>query len=345
MKVKFAIAVTVLPVVMSPDNVNGLMDYVRMADSYGIHSLGMGDSSFRLGESCTRITIMALAAQNVYVGMRPTNPWTRDPQVMAGFLANIDSITRGRAFMEIATGDTAVASIGRKAATRARLEEYVLCVRNLMANGEGTFEGRTERVVAPPRAPVRLSICAEGPKMLNLAGRLGDAVSAGMGLTPEIIKATNEMVAGGAREAGRDPNEVDIWHTARTELSEDRDASIAKLSASLSSMLHHSMQSGTEGRFIPEELEPVVKDFVGRYALDDHQAVGGANDRLLNEMGLADYAFSRWGIAGSAKDWIERIEELADAGATQLWIASRGTVEELQQNLRYLGEKIMPHFS
>lgn len=345
MKVKFAIQVTVLPTVLGREEATGLKEYVRMADSYGIHAIGMGDSCFRLGESCTRITMMALATENCYVGMRPTNPWTRDPQVMAAFLANIDSLTGGRAFMEIATGDSAVDSIGRKAATRARLEEYLLCVRSLLATGEGTFEGRRERVMGAPRGPVTLSVCAEGPKMLNLAGRIGDAVSAGMGLTPEIVSASTEMIAAGAREAGRDPAEVDIWHTCRTELSEDREASVAKLSASLGSMLHHSMRFGVDGRFVPEELQSRVREFVGRYVLDDHQSVGGANDKLLHEYGLADYAFRRWGIAGSAKDWIERIEEISDAGATQLWLASRGTIGDLQRNLRYLGENILPHFA
>lgn len=345
MKVKFAIQLTVLPVVLGPGDVNGLMEYVRMADSYGIHAIGMGDSCFRLGESCTRITIMALATKNCYVGMRPTNPWTRDPQVMAAFLANIDSLTGGRAFMEIATGDSAVASIGRKAATRARLEEYLQCVRNLLTAGEGSFEGRQERVMGAPRGPVTLSICAEGPKMMHLAGRAADAVSMGMGLTPEIIRASTELVAAGAREAGRDPGEVDLWHTCRTDLSEDRETSIARLAASLGSMLHHSMRFGVQGRFVPEELQPKVTEFVDRYVLDDHQAIGGTNDKLLNELGVAGYAFSRWGIAGNAKDWIKRIEQLADAGATQLWLSSRGTMADLQGNLRYLGENILPHFS
>jgi 5,10-methylenetetrahydromethanopterin reductase len=345
MKVKFAIQLTVLPTVLSREDANGLMEYVRMADSYGIHTIGMGDSCFRLGESSTRITTMALATRNCYVGMRPTNPWTRDPQVMAAFLANIDSLSGGHAFMEIATGDSAVASIGRKAATRARLEEYLLCVRNLLANGEGTFEGRPERVMGAPRGPVTLSVTAEGPKMLHLAGRIGDAVSMGMGLTPEIIAASTEMVAAGAREAGRDPAEVNLWHTTRTELSEDREASVAKLSASLGSMLHHSMRSGVEGRFVPEELQPRVREFVDRYYLDDHQSVGGANDKLLNSSGLADYAYSRWGIAGNAKDWIERIDEIAAGGATQLWLLNRGRMDELLVKLRYFGEKILPHFA
>jgi 5,10-methylenetetrahydromethanopterin reductase len=344
MKVRFAIQVTVLPVVMNPKSAKGLMEYVRMADSYGIHSIGMGDSSFRLGEACTRITIMALATQKAYVGWRPTNPWARDPQVTAGFLANIDELTNGHAFMEIATGDTAVASIGRKAATRARMEEYVTCVRDLLANGEGTFEGRRERVMGQPRK-VRLSICAEGPKTLALAGKIADAVSMGMGLTPEIIEASTAFVAAGARDAGRDLADVDIWHTCRTELSEDSAAAKAKLSASLGSMLHHSMRFGIDGRYIPEEYQARVKEFVDRYVLDDHQSVGGANDRLLNELDLADYAFTRWGMAGDASDWIARIEELADAGATQIWLSSRGTVEELQHNLRYFGEKILPRFA
>jgi len=125
--------------------------------------------------------------------LRPTNPLTREPQVMASFLASIDSLTNGRAFMDIASGDSAVLNIGYKIASRARIAEYITCVRDLLATGEATYRRRPQRVRwsgAAVRNRVPISICAEGPKMLELAGRIGDGVIAGTGLLPEVIADT-----------------------------------------------------------------------------------------------------------------------------------------------------------
>ena len=64
---------------------------------------------------------------------------------MASFLASIDSLTGGRAFMDIGSGDSAVLNIGYKIATRARIEDYVNCVRGLLATGKATYQKRPQR--------------------------------------------------------------------------------------------------------------------------------------------------------------------------------------------------------
>ncbi len=92
---------------------------------------------------------------------------------MASFLASIDQLTGGRAFLDIASGDSAVFNIGYPAASRARIEDYVTCVRDLLARAEATYQGRAQQVrwakeAVRPRVPI--SICAEGPKMLHLGG-------------------------------------------------------------------------------------------------------------------------------------------------------------------------------
>src|SRR4029079_9277293 len=137
--------------------------------------------------------LMALAAPRAQIGLRPSNPLTREPQIMASFLASIDTITGGRPFLDIASGDSAVFNIGYPAASRARIEDYVTCVRGLLARGEASYQGRAQRVrwaAAALRPGVPISICAEGPRMLHLGGRIGDAVIAGTGLLPEVARDT-----------------------------------------------------------------------------------------------------------------------------------------------------------
>ena len=324
------------------------LDLVRMADGYGARAIGTYDSAFLGGDAYVRATLMATAASRAAIGLRPTNPLTREPQVMASFLASLDALTGGRAFLDIASGDSAVFNVGYRAASRARIEDYVTCVRDLLARGEATYQGRKQRVrwaAEAVRRRVPISICAEGPKMLHLGGRIGDGVIAGTGLLPEVIRDTIARVHAGAREAGRDPAEVDIWFTARSSLHEDRESAIDNVKASVSSILNHSMRFGLEGKHVPPDLQSKVQAYVDNYVLYDHVLHAGENPRRMADLGLTQYAIDRFALAGTPRDWIARIEELAERGATKLWIGVSGRDLDSQLHyMRMMGEQVMARF-
>jgi alkanesulfonate monooxygenase SsuD/methylene tetrahydromethanopterin reductase-like flavin-dependent oxidoreductase (luciferase family) len=348
MKVAFGISVSPGTPLLRSEDTGKFMELVKMADGYGAHAIGTYDSAFLGGDAYVRATLLALAAPRARVGLRPTNPLTREPQVMASFLASIDSLTGGRAFMDMASGDSAVFNIGYPAASRARIEDYVTCVRDLLAKGEATYQGRPQRVrwaSTAVRAAVPIYICAEGPRMLHLGGRIGDGVIAGTGLLPEVIRDTIARVHGGAREMGRLPGDVDIWFTARSSLHEDSATGVENVKASVSSILNHSMRFGLDGKHVPPELRAAIQEYVDGYELYDHVVQAGRNPRRMAALGLTDYAIRRFALAGNVRDWIARIEELALAGATKLWIGvSGGDLDGQLHYMRILGEQIMPRF-
>jgi hypothetical protein len=66
----------------------------------------------------------------------------------------------------------------------------------------------------------------------------------------------------------------------------------------------------------------------------------------MEKLGLTDYALRRFALAGAPRDWIARIEELATAGATKLWVGlGGGDFDRQRHELRLLGEEIMPRFA
>jgi len=224
----------------------------------------------------------------------------------------------------------------------------VTCVRNLLAKGEASYQGRPQRIrwaatVTRPRVPI--SICAEGPKMLHLGGRIGDGVTVGTGLLPEVIKDSVARIHAGAREAGRSPSDVDVWFTTRTSLHEDRDTAIQLVKASVSSILNHSMRFGLDGKHLPDALRAKVQEYVDGYELYDHVQHEGRNPKRMEALGLTDYAIKRFALAGSPKDWVARIEEIAEAGARKIWVSLRATDMESQHHyMKILGSEIMSHF-
>jgi 5,10-methylenetetrahydromethanopterin reductase len=348
LKVEFGISLGSSVGLLGGADTQKFMELVKMADGYGATAIGTYDSAFLGGDAYVRASLMALAAPRAAIGLRPSNPLTREPQVMASFLASLDSLTGGRAFLDIASGDSAVFNIGYPAASRARIEDYVTCVRGLLARGEATYQGRAQRVrwakeAVRPRVPI--SICAEGPKMLHLGGRVGAGVIAGTGLLPEVVRDTIARIHAGAREAGRDPAEVDVWFTARSSLHEDREKAIENVKASVSSILNHAMRFGLEGKHVPADLRAKVQDYVDGYELYDHVLHHGRNPRRMADLGLTDYAIDRWALAGAPRDWIARIEQLAERGATKLWVGVNGADLDAQRHyLKLMGEEIMPRF-
>lgn len=348
MKVSFAVNLAPGEPLLSREDATRFSDLVKMAEDFGAEALGTYDSAFVGGDAFVRATVIAMASSKARVGLRPTNPLTREPQVMASFLASLDSLTGGRAFMDIASGDSAVLNIGYQIASRARIEDFVASVRQLIETGEARYQRRPQRVRWSPtvvRRRIPISICAEGPKMLELGGRIGDAVIAGTGLLPEIIRDTIARIHTAARAAGRDPAEVDIWFTTRTSLHEDRNKALDNVKASVSSILNHSMRQGLDNKHVPSDLRVKIQQYVDGYVLYDHVLNEGQNPRRMDELGLTDYAVRRFALAGNPRDWIARIEEIASAGATKLWVGPvGGRLDSQLHYMRILGEQIMSHF-
>jgi 5,10-methylenetetrahydromethanopterin reductase len=348
MKVSFGISLAPPTPLLRQEDTRAFMDLVTMAEDFGAEAVGTYDSAFLGGDAYVRATLLALASRRARVGLRPTNPLTREPQVMASFLASLDHLTGGRAFADIASGDSAVLNIGYKVASRARIEDYVTCLRGLLARGEATYQGRPQQVrwastAIRPRIP--LSICAEGPRMLHLGGRIGDGVIAGTGLLPQVIHDTIARIHAGAREAGRNPADVDIWFTTRSSLHEDRETAIENIKASVSSILNHSMRFGLDDKHVPADLRAKIQTYVDGYVLYDHVLHAGRNPRRMDELGLTDYAIKRFALAGNSRDWITRIEQLAGAGATKLWVGLRaGDLASQRHYLGMLGKEIMARF-
>ena len=66
---------------------------------------------------------------------------------------------------------------------------------------------------------------------------------------------------------------------------------------------------------------------------------------ILAELGLSEYGLERFALAGNAKDWIERIGQLAELGASRLWLSTEsGDLDRQIHYMKVFTEQVMPHF-
>jgi len=348
MKVRFGVMVSGGAPFPHRADLEKFAELIRIIDDCGVEMIGTYDTTFIGGDAYVRATLIAQVAKNALVGLHPTNPLTREPQIMAGFLASIDAMTEGRAFMDIASGDSAVYNIGMKAATRARIEDYVTCIRGLLANGEATYDGRPQRVrwhEETVKKNVPITFCAEGPKTLHLGGRIFNGVIAGTGVLPPVVSDTIARVRAGAESEGRNPDDVDVWFTTRSSLDEDSERAVEAIHASVSSILNHSMRFGLNNKNVPGQFRDKIQEYVDGYELYDQVLEAGRNPKRMSELGLTDYALERYALAGDVGDWIERIGSLAEVGADKIWFSTeRGDLDRQIHYMRVFAEQIRPHF-
>jgi 5,10-methylenetetrahydromethanopterin reductase len=326
-------------------SLDAFTDAVKRADRYGFARIGTGDTQWHNMECFMALTLMALNSERVEIGPRVTNPVTREPSVMASAIASLELISKGRAVLAIGRGDSSVHNIGLKPATVEETRDYILAVRELLENGHTVYRSRHNRFIWPrPEMRRRIPICvtAEGPRMLRLAGEVGDQVLIGMGLTPNIVEASLEQLHEGAKEAGRDPTEIDVWWAPRLSIGENREKALKDIRASIASSGNHALRSGLAGKHVPDGLKESIRRFHQEYDYSQHGEKSGKNARLVDELGLTEYLLDRFAVAGTPADIVQRIRRLARLGLNNFWLSSPG---DDPSGLDLMGKEVLPHLN
>lgn len=297
------------------------LNEVRAAERLGFDFLGVPDSQCLVQELYTALGASAMATESIDLGPSVTNPVTRHPAVTASALCALDEHSGGRAVLGIASGDSAVYTLGKRPATVDDLREFVEVFTTLSRGERVEHEGMEFGLTwlrqggEPREIPVMLA--AEGPKTLRLAGMVADRVLIGLGTTPDVVERAVEHVTEGAREADRDPDDVEKWVYARAAVVDDPATVAEPLGDAVAASAHHALQFTLEGKHVPTEHEAAVHQLVREYDSEQHVGLGDrpVNRQLMDRLGLTSYLTERFAIAGPPGPWVDRIDSLRDTGA------------------------------
>lgn len=319
----------------------------RRAESLGFDLFGVADSQCIARELYTTLGAVAHSTDTIEIGPVVTNPVTRHPAVTASGIATVDESTDGRAVLGIASGDSAVYTLGKRPARLDEMETTLERLRALWDGEEVRFDGEpvTLRWLSESGTANEIPVfmAAEGPKMLRTAGRIADRVIVGLGLLPEVIEGAVEMINEGARQAGRDPDEVEKWFLAQVNIAESHQTAVDEIKMALAASAHHSLQFTMEGKNVPEEREEELRELVQRYDPRKHEETGETTNRqLVEELGLTDYLADRYAIVGTVEDCIEKIRSIEETNNVD------GIVMPLHREadrdlLSRLGTEVLPH--
>ena len=174
------------------------------------HLAGSVQSAPHVLECWTVLSALAAEVPRITVGPLVLNVANRDPGTLAVMAATLQHLSAGRLLLGVGAGArsgspfaTEQEALGRSvpgaAERRQRVEDTITMLHRVWS---GTVPPATGFLRPEPIPPIL--VAARGPKMAELAGRVGDGICVPLGPTmTELIALAREARAPSARDEGR----------------------------------------------------------------------------------------------------------------------------------------------
>lgn len=306
---------------VNPQDVNDVISTGIQAEALGFDRIGLWDSPLAHREVWVTLGAVAAATKSLRVGPWVTNGITRHPVVTAAAAATLDDIAPGRVILGVGSGDSGVYNLAGVGSKLADLEAFVLAVRGLLAEGKAEWRGQELALDWPGERNIPIFVSAHGPKALRLAGRIGDGVIVGSGVSPEDVTNARNLIAAGAEESGRSESDIEAWYMAPWYISEDGAQAEHDALWHLTSLVHHWARTGG-GNLFPEEFKDGIIKLGSGYHLRSHgdptpeEKANYAEE--AKRLGVADYLRRRFTISGTPEQVADQMIAARDAGVTNL---------------------------
>jgi 5,10-methylenetetrahydromethanopterin reductase len=313
-----------------------LAAYAIQAENVGFDNLWVTD---HFGNRNVYVTLAAAAiyTNKITFGTGVTNPWMVNPVITAQAIATLNELAPGRVVLGMGAGDkTTLEAVGiEMGKPLAAVKEAIDMFRKLTAGEKVAFQGEVFKAAGAkfnfkPANKIPVYVGAQGPKMLELAGKISDGVLINASHPSDIefaVKAANE----GARQAGKQPSDLDI--TAYTSFSVNEDP---KKAVKAATPVVAFIVAGSPAPVLEKHKIDVSKADELRAALkvgDFPKALAAVTPEMLE-------AFS---INGTPDTCIEKIATLQKIGISQFVVGSPiGT--NVKNAIDLIGSKIIPHF-
>jgi FMNH2-dependent dimethyl sulfone monooxygenase len=199
--------------------------FAQAAESHGLDSVWMFDHFFdrsrpwtqAMQEAWTIVSAVAAVTQRVEVGTLALCTSFRNPGLVAKMAATADDVSGERLILGLGAGwhDEEYQAFGYPIDHRVdRFEEALQIIGPLLRGTRATFQGRYYEVheaeLAPrPRRRIPVLVAGDGPRMLRLAARYGDAWNtAWFGAPDEELRRLTASFIDAVEAEGRDPSSV-----------------------------------------------------------------------------------------------------------------------------------------
>jgi len=283
------------------------------------------------------LTAAAIYTNKITFGPGVTNPYLVNPVFTAQAIATLNELAPGRVVLGMGAGDkTTLESVGvemQKPLTA--IQEAVDIFRKMVSGESVVYEGEVFKTAGAkflfkPRGRIPVYIGAQGPKMLELAGKIGDGVLINACHPKDVEYAVN-CVKEGIRQADKKFDEVDV--AAYTSFSVHEDL---KKAAKAAVPVVAFIVAGSPSQVLERHGIDVKKAEEIRGALkvnDWGRAFGVVTSEMVE-------VFS---VCGTPDMCIERVALLLKCGVSQFVVGSPIGLN-VREAIGLVSDKIIPHF-
>jgi probable F420-dependent oxidoreductase len=315
------------------------VELISLAEQHGFEYGWTYDSHVLWQESIPTLALAAAATERIKLGHMVTNPGTREPTVLASAYATLHDISGGRMVMGIGRGDSARRYINQKPVP---VEAALRMIKPFM-NGAKVPWNDTEIELGWARKdlpPIEMHVAGYGPRVLAVAGRVGDGVIIQLA-DPDIIQWIMATARQGAEEAGRDPAALKCIVCAPSHVSADLAAAREQVRWFPAMVSNHVRdliaRYGADGSVVPRALTDYVPEQTG-YDYDEHSRVGARHGAFVS-----DEICDRFCVLGTPEQAVAKLRELEAIGVDQfdIYLMTEGQ----EATLETYGREIIPRMT
>ncbi len=320
------------------DNLGSARELIELAvaaEEAGFDAVWMPTDILRLNPH-PLMGAVAARTSRISLGLG-NNPYTTDPSVIATLIATVDELSGGRVVANIGMHTTDMFNwVGINARDYLqRTREAVEIIRLLLDGEIARYEGKEFRWPAEaflrmrrPDRRVPLYVTPFGRDFMALSGQIGDG-SVPMITPPESAAEVVAAVHGGAQQAGRPVEDVDIIGFSWISISED----------------------GTLAREVLADVVGYFGWFLDEFALntiglskDDfapiQKALQARNPRAARD--LVRPEMLRLAISGTPDECIKVVDGILDAGVSMVCVGGP-LGPDPRTAIRLMGQTLVPH--
>jgi 5,10-methylenetetrahydromethanopterin reductase len=316
-------------------NVKQVVNFCKLAESKDIDFAWI-TNHYNNRHCYPTLAAIAQATTTLKMGPGIMNSFTDTPAAMASFACTLNEISDGRAILGIGPGDLSTLPKLAIQAEKpvARLEEAIKVIRKLCAGEEVKtpemqffkYQGaKLTGVNLPGKKGIPIYVGAQGPKVLDLAGRVGDGALINAS-NPKDFAVAIPIIKKACESVGKKNFDVGAY----TAMSIDRDVKKARNSAKI------------VAAFIAAGSPP---DLLKRHGLDlgnvdkIKAALGKFDFKTVGEL-VSDKEIDAFTIAGTPEMVKAKCDELVKSGVTQIIFGSP-LGPDMTNSIRLLGKYIV----
>lgn len=309
---------------------------VQIAENLGYDFAWIPDQTF-FHDPYVVMSAMALATEQIHLGIGVTNPYTRHPAMTARAVASLAELAPKRIHLGVGAGNRKelLNPLGLDvSAAGAKCREMVELVRSLLSGDEVQYQGEHFQTVGIkmdflPSSQIPLYIAGRGALVLQSAGEVADGVIIGGLCTAKGIEYALTQVRKGAALSNRDPGDMEVVSWVTVQITDDREEALNNIRPVVAHIVGGAPHSVLQAIDLPMDLIDTIKTTYIEEGIP--QAATHITEEFID-------AFT---IIGDAQRCVERIQALADAGVTQLsMLMPPGTVTEYEQQVRTFAEAV-----